>query len=75
MTRKDYLLLSTAVRAARITVARIEPAALTGVDVTASTLASTLKEQSNAFDVRRFLVDCGTLPPVVGEVSAGEVAP
>lgn len=67
MTRKDYLLLSTAVRAARITVARIEPTALPGVDVTASALASTLKEQSNGFDVRRFLVDCGTLPPVAGE--------
>lgn len=64
MTRRDYLMLSTAVRAARITVARIEPAALPGVDVTASTLASTLKEQSMAFDVRRFLVDCGTLAEV-----------
>ena len=69
MTRRDYLMLSTAVRAARITVARIEPAALPGVDVTASTLASALRECSSAFDSHRFLVDCGTLPAVAGEVS------
>jgi len=59
VTRKDYLLLSAALRTARDYTARVQPGMVAGVDVAASHVCSALSWDNRAFDAVRFMVDCG----------------
>ena len=63
MTRRDYLLLSAAVRSARDYAQRIQPNLVPGVDVAAAFLCSALSEDNRAFDPVRFMVACGSTVP------------
>lgn len=64
MTRKDYVLLHSCIKA-QLATARILPHAairLEAITSTAQTIAYCIRAENPAFDVERFMRDCGVSP-------------
>lgn len=62
MTRKDYLMLSAALKAARTEDAPHTVGVLAGLDRAACYIADAIEKENAAFDVPRFLADAGVTP-------------